>query len=114
MNDENNFKTCGVVSSAGSLLHSKLGAKIDANDFVIRFNAAPTEQFEADVGTKTSLRIINSQVVSNPSFKFLDESHLSPVQLFSKSPVLVWDPSGIFDNFVQLFGHFFSVILSQF
>lgn len=88
------FKTCGVVSSAGSLLHSKLGRKIDANDFVIRFNAAPTEGFESDVGAKTSLRIINSQVVSNPSFKFLDESHLSPVQLFSKSPVLVWDPSG--------------------
>jgi len=87
-------KTCGVVSSAGSLLHSKLGPKIDSNDFVIRFNAAPTEGFEADVGSKTSLRIINSQVVSNPSFKFLDESHLSPVKLFSKSPVLVWDPSG--------------------
>jgi len=88
------YDSCGVVSSAGSLLHSKLGKTIDANDFVIRFNAAPTEGYERDVGSKTSLRIINSQVVANPSFKFLDESHLSPVQLFSKSPVLVWDPSG--------------------
>lgn len=88
------YKSCGVVSSAGSLLHSKLGDKIDQDDFVIRFNAAPTKEYEVDVGSKTSLRIINSQVVANPSFKFLDESHLSPVQIFGKSPVLVWDPSG--------------------
>ena len=88
------YESCGVVSSAGSLLHSKLGAKIDANDFVIRFNNAPTHGYERDVGSKTSLRIINSQVVANPSFKFLDESHLSPVRIFSKSPVLIWDPSG--------------------
>jgi hypothetical protein len=88
------FNKCGVVSSAGSLLNSKLGKKIDSNDFVIRFNAAPTSGFVADVGEKTSLRIINSQVVANPSFKFLDESHLSRVRLYSTSPVLVWDPSG--------------------
>ena len=98
------YNNCGVVSSAGSLLHSKLGKKIDANDFVVRFNAAPTEGFEIDVGTKTSLRIINSQVVSDPSFKFLDESHLSPVQLFSKSPVLVWDPSGYNSTLDEWYG----------
>lgn len=94
LNSKKTLGSCGVVSSAGSLLHSKLGSKIDANDFVIRFNAAPTAGFEADVGTKTSLRIINSQVVANPSYKFLDESHYSRVRLFSKSPVLIWDPSG--------------------
>ena len=88
------YDSCGVVSSAGSLLNSKLGSKIDANDFVIRFNNAPTQGYEKDVGSKTDLRIINSQVVANPSFKFLDESHLSPVRIFSKSPVLIWDPSG--------------------
>ena len=37
------YDSCGVVSSAGSLLHSNLGSKIDANDFVIRFNNAPTK-----------------------------------------------------------------------
>ena len=36
------YKTCAVVSSAGSLLNSNLGAHIDANEFVIRFNNAPT------------------------------------------------------------------------
>ena len=37
------YKNCGVVSSAGALLHSSLGSKIDSNDFVIRFNNAPTK-----------------------------------------------------------------------
>ena len=30
------FNSCGVVSSAGSLKNSRLGKKIDQNDFVIR------------------------------------------------------------------------------
>ena len=88
------YERCGVVSSAGSLLNSRLGKIIDGDDYVIRFNAAPTSDYEADVGSKTSLRIVNSQVVANPTFKFLDESNFSnKVQLYSASPVLVWDPS---------------------
>ena len=102
-----------------SLTHYSIsGPLIDANDFVIRFNAAPTHGYESDVGSKTSLRIINSQVVANPSFKFLDESHLSPVQLFSKSPVLVWDPSGYNSSLDDWYGGgadfpFFQVLLNN-
>ena len=39
---QGSYKTCAVVSSAGSLLSSKLGSHIDSNEFVIRFNNAPT------------------------------------------------------------------------
>ena len=85
------FDSCGVVSSSGSMLGSKLGDHVDANDFVIRFNNAPTTQeYSKDVGSKTSLRIVNSQVVGKPEFKFLDSRN----GLYEKSPVLVWDPSG--------------------
>ena len=92
------FDTCGVVSSSGSLLKSGLGAKIDSDDFVIRFNNAPCGRdkddyngggdYERDVGSKTSLRIVNSQVVGKPQFKFLESQ-----TLYADSPVLVWDPS---------------------
>ena len=83
------FKSCGVVSSSGSMQGSGLGKQIDSEDFVIRFNDAPTSGHEQDVGRKTSLRIVNSQVVGKPEYKFLE----SRSRLYSRSPVLVWDPS---------------------
>jgi len=81
------FNTCAVVTSAGSLKNSKLGAFIDSHDVVLRFNNAPTEDYAKDVGTKTTIRIVNSQVVAKPHFKFLES------KIYSDSSVLVWDPS---------------------
>ena len=46
-----------MVGSSGSLLLHKLGPKIDAHAVVIRFNNAPTKDFEEHVGSKTSMRI---------------------------------------------------------
>ncbi len=84
------FDTCGVVSSSGSLRDSGLGKRIDGNDMVIRFNDAPTRGHERDVGGKTSLRIVNSQVVGKPRFRFLESG---PEGIYSEAPVLVWDPA---------------------
>ena len=72
------------------MLNSRLGKNIDANDFVIRFNNAPTKGYEEDVGSKTSLRIVNSQVVGKPEFGFLDDRHSK--HLYANTPILVWDP----------------------
>ena len=66
-----------------------MGTHIDSNDCVIRFNNAPTKGHVKDVGSKTSLRIVNSQVVGKPEFGFLE----SKSQMYSQSPILVWDPS---------------------
>uniref|UniRef100_A0ACB8FAT2 Beta-galactoside alpha-2,6-sialyltransferase 1 n=1 Tax=Sphaerodactylus townsendi TaxID=933632 RepID=A0ACB8FAT2_9SAUR len=72
---------CAVVSSAGSMKSSRLGTAIDSHNAVLRFNGAPTKGFQADVGGKTTVRLINSQATL---VMYWDTSHnkteASPLQ----------------------------------
>ncbi|XP_038054080.1 alpha-N-acetylgalactosaminide alpha-2,6-sialyltransferase 6-like [Patiria miniata] len=51
--------SCAVVSSSGYLLGTKAGPEIDRHSCVIRLNMAPVKGYEKDVGTRTSLRVMN-------------------------------------------------------
>ncbi|KAL1788897.1 hypothetical protein HispidOSU_025695 [Sigmodon hispidus] len=77
---------CAVVSSAGAMKSSKLGKEIDNHDAVLRFNGAPTANFQWDVGTKTTIRLMNSQLVTTEK-NFLKNS------LYNEGILVVWDPS---------------------
>ena len=79
--EHQSFNTCAVVSSSGSLHGSGLGAFIDSHDLVPRFNNAPTDKHEEAVGRKTDIRIVNSQVVAKPQFKFLEDEFYSKVNI---------------------------------
>ncbi|XP_031619919.1 beta-galactoside alpha-2,6-sialyltransferase 1 [Contarinia nasturtii] len=79
-------RSCVIVSSAGSLFQSGLGKFIDLHDIVLRFNHAPTKGHEKDVGSKTTIRVVNSQVVSKKEFNFVE----SPI--FENVSIAAWDP----------------------
>ncbi|KAK3242126.1 hypothetical protein CYMTET_48173 [Cymbomonas tetramitiformis] len=53
------FSTCAIVGSSTSMKGKGAGAEIDGHTAVFRFNDAPTEGFEEDVGRKTTLRVQN-------------------------------------------------------
>ena len=57
-------RTCAVVGSSGTLLNERLGAVIDAHDVVLRFNNAPVAQFTPIIGSRTSVRVLNTHAAA--------------------------------------------------
>ncbi|XP_049891343.1 CMP-N-acetylneuraminate-beta-galactosamide-alpha-2,3-sialyltransferase 1-like [Epinephelus moara] len=51
-------RTCAVVGNSGNLRRSHYGLLIDYHDIIIRMNSAHTKGFEADIGSRTTHRIM--------------------------------------------------------
>jgi hypothetical protein len=58
-------KKVAIVGASGNLNGSELGSLVDKYDEVIRFNRSPTNGYETDVGSKTTLRVVNNHVFNN-------------------------------------------------
>ncbi|XP_022752574.1 beta-1,6-galactosyltransferase GALT29A-like [Durio zibethinus] len=57
------YKSCAVVGNSGILLNSDHGELIDSHEVVIRLNNARTERFENNVGSKSSISFVNSNIL---------------------------------------------------
>jgi hypothetical protein len=57
------FNSCAVVGSSGALRLDRFGPEIDEHDVIIRFNSAPVTGYEPIVGSRTTLRLMNSQAL---------------------------------------------------
>ncbi|KAF8396422.1 hypothetical protein HHK36_018041 [Tetracentron sinense] len=60
---DHRFASCAVVGNSGILLKTEYGEVIDGHEVVIRLNNARTEGFERNVGSKTSISFVNSNIL---------------------------------------------------
>ncbi|XP_032993762.1 alpha-N-acetylgalactosaminide alpha-2,6-sialyltransferase 6 isoform X2 [Lacerta agilis] len=78
---------CVIVTSSSHLLGSKLGAAIDQSECTVRMNDAPTTSYEADVGNKTTFRVVAHSSI----FRVLKK----PQEFVNKTPdtiLIFWGP----------------------
>ena len=54
------FNSCAVVGSSGYMKLAQFGQAIDTHDIVVRLNQSPVKAFARWVGTKTTMRVLNS------------------------------------------------------
>jgi hypothetical protein len=91
-----------IVGSSGSLKGKQLGREIDSHDTVIRFNRAPTKTFEEDVGSKTTIRVVNGHVYNGVDISNNDGGYENQPPDFIKKcedeSILVVSPEHAFSN----------------
>ncbi|KAM6984648.1 alpha-N-acetylgalactosaminide alpha-2,6-sialyltransferase 6 [Aplochiton taeniatus] len=83
---------CAMVTSSSHVLGSRVGEEIDRTECVIRMNDAPTSGYEADVGNRTTLRVVAHssvfRVVRRPA-EFLNRRDNNSVVVFWGPPTKI-------------------------
>ncbi|KMT05500.1 hypothetical protein BVRB_7g176250 isoform A [Beta vulgaris subsp. vulgaris] len=57
------YSSCAVVGNSGILLSKEYGELIDSHEAVIRLNNARIETYQKNVGSKTSISFVNSNIL---------------------------------------------------
>lgn len=78
---------CALVSSSGQMLGAGVGEQIDKIGCVIRMNNAPTQGYEKDVGSRTSVR-----VVSHTSVPLLVKNERYYFNQSAGTTYVIWGP----------------------
>ncbi|XP_037607943.1 alpha-N-acetyl-neuraminyl-2,3-beta-galactosyl-1,3-N-acetyl-galactosaminide alpha-2,6-sialyltransferase [Sebastes umbrosus] len=78
---------CALVSSSGQMLGAGVGEEIEKVGCVIRMNNAPTQGYEKDVGSRTSIR-----VVSHTSVPLLVKNERYYFQQSAETTYVFWGP----------------------
>jgi len=60
---ERRYGSCAVVGNSGILMQKEYGELIDRHEVVIRLNNARTERYERNVGAKTNISFVNSNIL---------------------------------------------------
>ncbi|MBN3272080.1 SIAT1 sialyltransferase, partial [Polyodon spathula] len=83
-----NHKRCAIVYSNVVVIREvSQETEQDDHDAVMRFNGAPTDGYSIDVGEKTTIRIINSQLVHDKEHSFLTDP------IYQTGVLILWDPA---------------------
>ncbi|XP_066292949.1 beta-galactoside alpha-2,6-sialyltransferase 1-like [Branchiostoma lanceolatum] len=80
------YNSCAVVSSSHGLKLHHYGHDIDSHDAVLRFNCAPTDGFSVHVGSRTDIRLINTQI---PQKTCTNEFWDRRIKMFNNETVVI-------------------------
>jgi beta-galactoside alpha-2,3-sialyltransferase (sialyltransferase 4A) len=84
---------CAVVGPSRNLLESRYADQIDAHDLVIRINRAPTDNFDSDVGIRTTHHVMWP--------RDLEDGQFDRQAILMMTP-LATDTRGVFDRILDL------------
>ncbi len=88
-------RSCAVVGSSDVLRLVPRGAEIDGHDVVWRLNNAPTRGFEAEVGRRTTIRMVNHVPIEKWLLRSRNRTALSRTADGAEYSALLCSPSAV-------------------